>query len=210
VRDTTKAPQLQYSVGEFKTMKLNGRFVTAFAAIALFAALSPAASWARTMHHKTSHAMSDKTFAMKAAEGGMAEVDLGNLAQQKASNPEVKQFGQRMVTDHSKANDDLKQVAGKDNITLPAEMSASDKALKSRLEKLSGDAFDRAYMEAMVKDHRADINEFKMEAAHGANPDIKTFASNTLPTLQDHLQQAEKTLTALRGGNKGTASRAKQ
>src|SRR5205823_13732746 len=96
----------------------------------------------------------DRTFVRKAAEGGLAEVELGQLATQKASSDDVKKFGQRMVDDHSKANDQLKQVAAQEHIDLPTEPSAKDKATKARLEKLSGEQFDRAYMRDMVKDHR--------------------------------------------------------
>src|SRR5579864_3651439 len=108
--------------------------------------------------------MADKTFIKKAAEGGLAEVELGKLATEKASNEEVKKFGQRMVDDHSKANDQLKDVAAQKHIDLPTEPSARDKATKARLEKLSGEEFDRAYMRDMVKDHKADVAEFARES----------------------------------------------
>jgi len=135
----------------------------------------------------------DATFAMKAAQGGMAEIKLGQLAVEKASNPGVKSFGQKMVDDHSKANDELKSVAAKDNMTLPATLSAKDQALYNKLSALSGPAFDKAYMKAMVKDHEEDIKEFQKEASKGTNPGIKNFASATLPTLQEHLELAKST-----------------
>jgi putative membrane protein len=133
----------------------------------------------------------DQKFVRDAAEGGMAEVALGKLAVQKASNQEVKSFGQRMVEDHSKANDQLKQIAENKGITLPEKLDAKDRALKMRLSKLSGDSFDHAYMESMVKDHRQDVADFQKESASGSDPDVKQFATQTLPTLQQHLQQAE-------------------
>src|SRR5581483_255211 len=95
----------------------------------------------------------DKTFITKAAEGGLAEVELGQLAKDKAQDPKVKEFGDRMVTDHTKANDELKSLASQKGVTLPTEVSAKDKAEKDRLSKLSGDQFDRAYMKYMVQDH---------------------------------------------------------
>ena len=98
-----------------------------------------------------------KSFAMKAADGGMAEVELGKLAAQKGSNDRVKQFGQKMVDDHSKANDDLKQAASQAGIELPADTSAKHKQLVQKLSGLSGAAFDKAYMDAMVKDHVEDV-----------------------------------------------------
>jgi putative membrane protein len=134
---------------------------------------------------------SDETFMKKAAAGGMAEVELGKLAETHASSDAVKNFGKRMVTDHTKANDQLKSIAAKENVTLPTTMDAKDKATYDRLSALTGAAFDRMYMSDMVKDHRTDISEFQREADHGTDPEVKQFASSTLPTLQDHLRQAE-------------------
>lgn len=135
----------------------------------------------------------DSTFAKKAAAGGMAEVKFGQLAQQKASSRAVKQFGERMVTDHSKANSQLKGVASKNDITLPSGLDAKDQATYDKLSKLSGTAFDRAYMKDMVSDHEKDVSEFKREASMGKNSDVKNFASQTLPTLQEHLTLARQT-----------------
>ena len=135
---------------------------------------------------------SDATFLKKAAAGGLAEVELGQLAQQKASSEEVKKFGERMVTDHTKANDELKAVAQKENVELPQEPSAKDKATKAKLEKLSGAQFDQAYMKDMVKDHRTDVSEFEHESNSAKDPAVKSFATQTLPVLKEHLREAEK------------------
>jgi len=134
---------------------------------------------------------SDQTFAKKAAQGGMAEVQLGQLAANKGTSQKVKDFGQRMVDDHSKANDQLKSIAAKDNITLPTDVAPPDKQLMNRLNGLSGADFDKAYMTAMVKDHHTDIALFQREANGGTDSDLKSFAANTLPTLQQHLQLAK-------------------
>jgi len=134
---------------------------------------------------------SDKQFVTKAAEGGMAEVELGQLATEKASDPQVKQFGQRMVDDHSKANDQLKQLAGSERIAIPDHMSAKDKMEKEKLSKLSGTDFDRAYMKDMVKDHQQDVAEFRHESHVAKDSALKAFATSTLPTLQSHLKDAE-------------------
>ena len=134
----------------------------------------------------------DENFAKKAAEGGMAEVKLGQLAEEKGSSPAVKNFGRRMVQDHSKANNELKDVTSKENIPLPNEMDKSDQATYDRLSKLSGDAFDRAYARDMVKDHSKDVSEFQKEAKNGKDESIKNFAAQTLPTLQNHLDQARQ------------------
>jgi putative membrane protein len=136
-------------------------------------------------------APADRQFIKKAAEGGLAEVQLGQLATEKADSQDVKQFGQRMVDDHTKANDQLKQVASQKGVTVPDKLSAKDAATKARLEKLSGKAFDRAYMRDMVIDHTKDVSEFRMESKNAKDPDVKNFASQTLPTLQDHLKEAK-------------------
>jgi|SRR5579863_4092084 len=139
----------------------------------------------------------DSSFATKAAAGGMAEVKMGLLAQEKGTNDAVKAFGQRMVDDHSKAGDKLKDVAAKEGMTLPADISKDDQREYDRLSKLSGKDFDQAYAQAMVKDHVADIAEFKKEAMSGGDPRLKQFASETLPTLQDHLKQAREMATTV-------------
>jgi putative membrane protein len=149
---------------------------------------------------------SDKMFMNKAAQGGMAEVQLGQLATQNGQSDDVKKFGQRMVDDHSKANDQLKSLASQKGVTLPTDLNAKDKALKDRLSKLSGAQFDRAYIQAMVKDHKEDIAEFQKEANGGKDSDVKNWASQTLPTLQDHLKMAEQDSKTTSAGNANGAS----
>jgi len=134
---------------------------------------------------------SKHAFLRQAAEGGLAEVQLGELAQQKAEAPEVKQFAERMVTDHTKANDQLKQVAAKEGITVPEKLSAKDHATKTRLGKLSGADFDRAYMATMVKDHTNDVAEFRAQTKTAKDSAVKNFASETLPRLEDHLKETK-------------------
>ncbi|MGA8025558.1 MAG: DUF4142 domain-containing protein [Bryobacteraceae bacterium] len=131
----------------------------------------------------------DTMFAMKAAQGGMAEVKLGQLAADKAANPDVKAFGQQMADDHGKANDDLKSTAGKENMTLPSGVNAKQQAMYDKLSKLSGSAFDRAYVNDMIKDHEGDVKEFQKEANSGKDEQIKAFASRTLPVIQGHLEK---------------------
>ena len=139
----------------------------------------------------------DKTFAMKAAQGGMAEVQLGQLAVDKGSSQKVKDFGQKMVDDHTKANDKLKSIAAKQNLTLPTSLSTKDQALKDKLSKLSGATFDKAYMSSMVKDHQMDVADFQKEANSGSDSDLKNFASQTLPTLEQHMDMAKSTANAV-------------
>ena len=131
---------------------------------------------------------SDEKFADAAAVGGMEEVQLGQLAAQKGASDEVRQFGQRMVDDHSKAGDDLKQVASGKGWTLPAALDAKAQADVQKLSALSGDKFDKEYVSMMLKDHKKNVAEFQKESSGGADADIKSFASRTLPVIQEHLQ----------------------
>ena len=137
------------------------------------------------------NAAADRKFVMDAAKGGMAEVELGRLAVEKGSSDKVRKFGQRMADDHSKAGDELMTLASNKNITLPTDVDAKDKMLRRRLSKLTGDAFDRAYMQAMVTDHRKDVKEFRAESQTAKDPDVKAWAAKTLPTLEEHLKLAE-------------------
>jgi putative membrane protein len=178
----------------------------ALAAAPVFAQTGQSKSGAATKAGATA----DTAFAKEAAIGGMAEVDLGNLAKQNASNQDVKQFGDRMVTDHSKANDELKQWASSNNVTLPTELDAKHKALKDRLSKLNGDAFDKAYMRAMVSDHKEDVAKFRRESTSGKNADLKAWAGKTLPTLEDHLKMAQDTATKVGAAAKSTVASKKK
>jgi putative membrane protein len=150
---------------------------------------------------------SDKMFMKKAAEGGLAEVELGKLAAEKGSNDAVKQFGQKMVDDHSKANDELKSLAEQKGVTLPTKPDAQSLAFKARLEKLSGAQFDKAYMEHMVRDHTKDVAEFKREAEYGKDLDVKAWAAKTQPTLEGHLSTAKEDLASVRGSSQGTEAK---
>src|SRR3984957_3314789 len=131
----------------------------------------------------------DATFYKKAAEGGLAEVELGKLAQDESPTAGVKEFGAMMVTDHSAANDKLNAIAAKKNIKLPTSPSVGQMATKTKLEVLSGDTFDKSYIKGMVEDHQEDIKEFQTEANSGQDPDAKAYAAATLPTLQAHLKK---------------------
>lgn len=142
----------------------------------------------------------DTKFAMAAAHGGAAEVEMGKIAAEKAKDPDVKAFGQQMVDDHSKANEKLMSVAKDESLTLPSEPNAKQKAMCSRLKALSGAAFDRAYVNSMVKDHTEDVQEFTKESTSGADPKIKDFATETLPVIQGHLDKI-KSIQAKMGGS---------
>jgi putative membrane protein len=133
----------------------------------------------------------DLSFYRTAAEGGLAEVEMGNMAQQQARSESVKEFGALMVKDHSAANEKLKAIAESKNITLPANTSVEEMAVKAKLKVLSGSSFDKSYIKGMIKDHQEDIAEFKKEATSGRDPDARAFASATLPTLEAHLKKIQ-------------------
>jgi putative membrane protein len=134
----------------------------------------------------------DQDFMTKAAQGGMTEVTLGQLAQQKASNPAVKDFGSRMVTDHGKANDALQQVAQQKNFTLPTQPNADQQKVIDDLTAKSGKAFDKAYMAAMVKDHKSTVDLLQNEEKTTQDPDLKKWVTDTLPVIQEHNRLAKQ------------------
>jgi putative membrane protein len=134
----------------------------------------------------------DQEFVNKAAQGGMAEVMLGQTASSKGTSPDVKNFGNRMVSDHGKANDELKQLAQTKGVTLPADIDDESKKMSDKLSTLSGKDFDKAYISGMVEDHEKDVKEFEKASKDAKDPDLKAWAAKTLPTLQDHLKMAKE------------------
>jgi putative membrane protein len=135
----------------------------------------------------------DSDFMMKAAQGGMAEVNMGNMASSKATNADVKKFGDRMVTDHSKANDELKQLASTKGVTLPTDVNDEQKKAMDMMSSKNGKDFDKAYIDDMVKDHETDVAEFEKASKNAKDADLKAWATKTLPTLQEHLKMAKDT-----------------
>jgi putative membrane protein len=151
----------------------------------------PAQTSSNDMHAQAQLASGDRKFIEKIAQDGAAEVKLGQLAADRATNSDVKRFGQRMVTDHSKANDKLMQIAKQKNIVLPSSMDSSSQREFDKLSKLSGEKFDREYMKTMVSDHKKDVKEFQKEAKKAKDGDLKNFVESTLPTLEEHLNLAK-------------------
>lgn len=151
----------------------------------------------------------DHKFIMDAAMGGMMEVELGRVAAQRGMSDAVKQFGQRMVDDHSKVNAELTSLASSKGMTLPAAMDEKHQKEVTKLSGMSGAEFDRAYAKMMVKDHEKDVRMFERHSTRGTDPDIKAFAAKTLPTLQEHLQMA-KALPAAEGGNRNSNGNSNQ
>ena len=141
--------------------------------------------------------MKDEAFVRAAARGGLSEIKLGKLAMDQGSNETVKAFGTRMVAEHTKAGDELKEAAKEENIGLPTDLTAKDQATYDRLSKLSGAEFDQAYAQDMVKDHQQDLRDFQREANHGNDDVVRGFASETVPMIQQHLDQAKEMLKAV-------------
>jgi putative membrane protein len=135
----------------------------------------------------------EKSFMKNAASSGEMEVQLGKLAQQNGSSQAVKDFGKKMETDHTAANDQLKSLASQNNVQLPAQLERKHKSMVDKLSKLSGDKFDKTYMAGMVKDHEKDIKMFKAASKKAKEPALKQFIDSTLPTLEQHLDLAKQT-----------------
>jgi putative membrane protein len=166
---------------------MNKTFVTTLLAAT---ALCAASGFAKDKEMKTGGM--DAAFIPKAASGGMTEVELGKLAAEKGASQEVKDFGNQMVKDHSKANDELKEVAGKMNVTVPEKVDAKHQAMIAKMSALSGAAFDKAYVKGMVKAHQEDIALFESADKEVKNEDLKKFIENTLPVMKEHLAMIEK------------------
>ncbi len=131
----------------------------------------------------------DGDFAVKAANGSMLEMEVARLAREKAQSNDVKEFAAMMMADHQKANDELKALAGRKNITLPARLGEDEQKHVDELAKLSGAEFDKKYVDLMVEDHEGDVKLFKEAADDSEDADLKAFAAKQLPTLQKHLER---------------------
>ncbi len=146
----------------------------------------------------TSLSNHDKMFADEAAKGGMMEVSIGQLVSANASDASVKTLGEMMVRDHTKANNELKQWASNVGYTLPTEMDVDQQNKFNSLKMKKGADFDRAYTDLMVTDHKKDIASFKKESLEGGDSSLKSFAGKTLPTLEHHLMESEKSKAAVK------------
>jgi putative membrane protein len=151
----------------------------------------------------------DEKFFNEAASGGMLEVELGRLAAEKAASTQVKAFGQRMVTDHGKANQQLMQVAQSMRKTMPTQMLPEHRAHRDQMARLSGAEFDRMYMTHMLKEHRKDIASFEKQAQSGQDPALRSFAQQTLPVLREHRNMAETVASQVGARDEQSASNPK-
>ena len=153
------------------------------------ASTTKAAEEANEANSATDQATTD--FIMKAAIGGMMEVQLGEMAQRNASSPAVKDFGKRMIADHTKANTELKAIADARNVQLPAMLEGKHREMMNDLGKKSGAEFDKAYMNMMVDDHNEDVDEFEKASNNLKDATVKAFVAKTLPVLKSHLEAAK-------------------
>jgi putative membrane protein len=134
----------------------------------------------------------DKIFVKKAMQGSIAQVQLGELTLQKSTNDQVKQFARKMIDDHTKLNEQMRPVAQQLGVEIPTEVSKKDKSLMSKMQALSGPAYDEAYIKDMVKDHKQDLSEFHMEASNGHDASVRDAATQGSKTISEHLQMAEQ------------------
>ncbi len=136
-------------------------------------------------------AMSDEEFVIKAASGGMFEVESSKIAQDSAKSNEVKQFAQQMITDHTKANQKLKDIAKKANLGVPTKMTDQHQQMIQKIKSAEGNQFDPVYLDAQLKAHQQTVDLFENASKTLKNPDLKAFAEKTLPTLKDHLSHVK-------------------
>ena len=142
-------------------------------------------------------APSAQSFLQKASEGQQAEIALGQLASERAADEQVKQFGEQMMKDHQKASSEIQQLASKEGVPLPTELTGKHKDKREQFARLSGKEFDRAYMGYMLRDHRKDVKEFERHAKAIKDPEVQQWAQGTLPLLKHHLRQARQIASSI-------------
>ncbi len=169
-------------------------------ATTILAALALAGVTSRAANETTvgKIASSDISFVREASASGKEEVEFGRLLTEKATSQDLKDFGKKIMDDHSQANDKLSRIASQKGIELAAEPTLGERHELQKLEKLSGEKFDAAARDYAIKDHNADIKRFEAAQKNLQDPDLKQFVQQTLPVLQDHLRMAEQLKTGVR------------
>jgi putative membrane protein len=160
--------------------------------LALGAAVVLSSAFAADKEKSDKASANDTAFIMKAADGGMTEVELGKVAEKNGQRDDVKSFGGHMIKDHGKAGENLKSVASKMNVSVPDKVSSKHQATIDKMSKMSGPAFDNAYIKAMVEDHEKDIAEFEKARGQVSNEDLKKFIDETVPVMKEHLEMVKK------------------
>lgn len=180
-------------------------------AIVILTALLSSTAWSQAADRpgnqtgaKTTEPSSDTAIVQQLAAGGTAEVAAGKVASSKAQNQKVKEFGQQMVTDHTKANDKLMALAKTKNINVQAKPDSEHTAKLAELEKLSGSAFDKKYMEGQVEDHQKTVQLLQRAISSGKDSDIRQFATDTLPVVTHHLDMAKQLQVSVSGSDART------
>ena len=168
--------------------------ITGWLLLATAAAFLPATGGQETKRDTLSTAQS---FLMKAAEGQQAEIEMGRLASQRGGAEQVKQFGAQMMEDHQKASKEIQLLASKEGVVLPTELTGKHKDKREEFGQLSGDAFDRAYIRYMLRDHQKDVKEFERHAKAIKHPPVQRWAEGTLPLLKQHLQTAQRIASSI-------------
>ena len=143
----------------------------------------------------------DESFYKKAAEAGLGEVELGNLAKEKSSDQKVMDFGAMMVKDHGAANQKLESLAASKNIKLPSKPGIGDLATKAKLDVLKGDAFNKSYVKSQVKAHEETISLLNKEISSGQDADAQAFAKSVLPTVEGHLKAVKALQADMKAGS---------
>jgi putative membrane protein len=151
--------------------------------------------------------ITDEQFVQKASAAGLAEVNMAKMALQNASRDDVKQFAKRVIEDHTKANRELNRIADAKRFTPAASMDGAHETMATRMSRLTGADFDREYMRNQVKDHEQAVALFEAESKNGRDPQLKEFATKTLPTLREHLETAQKIAGEKGTGRSGTGTR---
>ncbi len=157
-------------------------------------------------HAAASVPKADHSFATKAARAGLAEVAAAQIALQKSSNQDVKNFAQRMVDDHTKANDQLKSIASQEGIKLPTSPSSADQKKAEALQKLSGNAFDRRYVSDQITAHKEAVSLFTTESKSGKDSSLQSFAAQTLPILQDHYRMVQSISSGMKNPSRTSSA----
>ncbi len=174
-----------------KVFSLTAMFVLAMCVSSASAQMSGGMNSSGDKMNMSGKANADAKFMMMAAMSDMNEISLSNMAMQKSTNDDVKRMAQMIVDDHTKASDELKTVAMSKNVTLPASADAKHQVMMTKMQAMSGEMFDRAYVKAMVKDHEKAVKMFTKESMSGKDADARAFAAKTLPVLQSHLTMAQ-------------------
>jgi putative membrane protein len=162
--------------------------------LAIMSAFIPASG---TQGPKQESQPSAQSFLQKAAQGQQAEIALGQLASERAGDQQVKQFGAQMIEDHRKASTEIRQLASREGVVLPTELTGRHKDKQEQFSRLSGREFDKAYMGYMLRDHRKDVKEFERNVKAIKNPHVQQWAEGTLPLLKQHLHQAQQIASSI-------------